>query len=115
MAHESLRVQFWVWDETGPYFGMPIKNFVGWSVTGLVFMLASRALWREDVNAHRFSTRVPLVVYAANLAFAMVLSAGVDLWLPIVLAAVLGLVPAVIAAWPERRSPAPRLRWQQDA
>jgi putative membrane protein len=115
MAHESLRVQFWVWDETGPYFGMPVKNFIGWSVTGLVFMLASRALWREDVDVDRFSVRLPLVVYATNLAFAMVLSAGVDLWLPIVLAAVLGLMPAAIAAWPEHRSPATRLRWQQDA
>jgi len=115
MAHESLRIQFWVWDETGPYFGMPIKNFIGWSVTGLVFMLASRALWREDVDAQRLSVNVPLVVYAANLAFAMVLSAGVGLWLPIVLAVVLGLVPAAIAAWPERRFPAAGLRWQQDA
>jgi uncharacterized membrane protein len=115
MAHESLRIQFWVWDETGPYFGMPVKNFIGWSVTGLVFMAASRALWREEVDVHRLSMNVPLIVYAANVVFAMVLSAGVGLWLPIVLAAVLGLIPAAMAAWPARRSPAARLRWQQDA
>jgi len=26
MADPSLLVQFWTWDETGPYFGMPIQN-----------------------------------------------------------------------------------------
>ena len=31
MADPSLRVQFWTWHETGPYFGMPIQNLVGWS------------------------------------------------------------------------------------
>ena len=29
MAHESLRVQFWVWEESRPYFGMPLKNLAG--------------------------------------------------------------------------------------
>lgn len=96
MAHESLRVQFWVWDETGPYFGMPIKNFIGWSVTGLAFMAVSRALWREEVKPQSEDLRLPLAVYGVNLAFAMVLSAGVDLWVPILLAAVLGLLPPLL-------------------
>lgn len=115
MAHESLRIRFWVWDETGPYFGMPVKNFVGWTVTALVFMVVSRLLWREEAEVRRRSLQLPLVVYAANLAFAMVLSAGVGLWLPIVLAAVLGLAPAALAARPVQPAPAGRLRWQQDA
>lgn len=97
MAHESLAVKFWIWDETGPYFGMPIKNFVGWSVTGLLFMALSRALWRRPVAAERVPVGFPLAVYAANVAFAMALSASVDLWLPIVLAAVFGLAPACLA------------------
>jgi carotene biosynthesis associated membrane protein len=99
MAHESLRVQFWVWDETGPYFGMPVKNFLGWSVTGLLFMVISHFLWREDVRPQSVPTLFPLAVYTANVVFAMVLSAGVDLWMPILLAAVLGVIPAVLAAY----------------
>jgi carotene biosynthesis associated membrane protein len=98
MAHESLRVQFWVWDETGPYFGMPVKNFIGWSVTGLLFMAISRILWREDVKPQAVPMLFPLAVYTANVVFAMVLSAGVDLWMPILLAAVLGLIPAIVVA-----------------
>lgn len=106
MAHDSLRVQFWVWDETGPYFGMPIKNFVGWSVTGLVFMALSRWLWREGIDLRRAEPRIPVVVYAVNLVWAMVLSASAGLWIPILLAAALGLAPAIVAL----RTPSPRGR-----
>jgi putative membrane protein len=104
MAHDTLRVRFWVWDETGPYFGMPIKNFIGWSVTGLVFMAVARFLWRKDVDPRATEARIPAVIYGLNLVWAMVLSASVDLWIPILLAAVLGLAPAILAL----RDPAPR-------
>jgi len=114
MAHESLRVQFWIWDQTGPYFGMPIKNFIGWSVTGLLFMTISRALWRSDAAPRATPMRLPLAIYAANLAFAMVLSAGVDLWIPIFLSAFLGLLPAAFAIRSRPRTPVPTLRWADD-
>jgi putative membrane protein len=115
MAHESLRIQFWTWDETGPYFGMPVKNFIGWSLTGLVFMALSRWLWRDDIDPDTTPMRLPFAVYAVNLIFAMVLSAGVGLWLPILLALVLGLAPAAIIFWPRSRESAPSLRLSPDA
>ncbi len=108
MAHESLRVQFWIWDETGPYFGMPIKNFIGWTVTGLVFMALSRFLWREEVEPRGLDLRLPLAIYAVNLIWAMVLSASVDLWLPILLSAVLGLAPALLVLRQPRHRDQPR-------
>jgi putative membrane protein len=114
MAHESLRVRFWVWEETGPYFGMPVKNFVGWSLTGLLFMAVSRLLWRRDVYPGTVSARFPLAVYAANMAFAMVLSGAVDLWLPVLLAVALGLLPASLTLVDRPAAPRPRLRWAQD-
>jgi putative membrane protein len=113
MAHESLDVQFWVWDETGPYFGMPIKNFIGWSVTGLLFMAVSRLLWREDADPGADWLRLPAAVYAANLVFAMVISAGVGLWFPILLAVLLGLVPAALAVVPRWSMSFRRLRWAE--
>lgn len=100
MAHESLSIQFWVWDESGPYMGMPTKNFVGWALTGLLFMLVSRLLWKEEVETRKISMTIPFAIYAANLGFAMVLSAAVGLWVPIVLALILGLLPAMIAILP---------------
>jgi carotene biosynthesis associated membrane protein len=102
MAHESLPIQFWVWHQSGPYFGMPIQNFLGWIGTGLVFMAVSRVLWRRDVAPDETPTSYSLLMYAANLLFAMVLSASVDLWAPIVAATILGLVPAALA-WQRTR------------
>ncbi len=116
MAHESLHIKFWIWDETGPYFGMPVKNFIGWSLTGLAFMAVSRWIWGEDVETDDMPMLFPYVVYAANLAFAIVLSANVSLWIPIILSLVLGLLPATLAlngTWP-RRLEVRQVRLSQD-
>ena len=107
MAHQSLPVKFWEWSETGPYFGMPIQNFAGWSATGLLFMALSRWAWRRDADPEqdRLAVWFPLIVYTANTFFAMALSASVGLWIPIVLTALLGLVPATLAWRPDPGGP----------
>jgi putative membrane protein len=115
MANHALRIQFWVWHTSGSYFGMPIQNLVGWSVTGLVFMSLSRLLWRKEVAFSLARDPMPLLIYGANLAFAMILSLGVNLWMPVVLSAVLGLLPAAFATGPDRWFPVRHLRWIQDA
>jgi len=97
MAHESLAVQFWTWSETGPYFGMPIKNFVGWTFTAAAFMAVSRLLWRADPESHEYPGWLPFTVYLANVIFAIALSLSVDLWEPALLAVVFGVVPAALA------------------
>ena len=33
----STVLSLWVWESPGPYFGVPIMNFVGWFVTGFIF------------------------------------------------------------------------------
>jgi putative membrane protein len=98
MAHDSLAIQFWTWFESGPYFGMPLKNFVGWALTAVLFMSVSRLLWRRDVRSTGYSSAVPFAVYLVNMLFAMVLSAGVDLWGPVLLAIIFGIIPAAIAS-----------------
>ena len=97
MAHEDLGVRFWEWNETGPYFGMPVQNYVGWAATGLLFMAISRGLWGDVPDPNRSEIWVPLGIYVANTVFAMALSASVDLYTPIALSAVLGLLPALLA------------------
>jgi carotene biosynthesis associated membrane protein len=102
MAHPRLPVQFWVWHETGPYFGMPIKNFAGWSATALAFMAFSRWLWHADLDPTSYTAAIPLGVYAANMGFATVLSVSVGLWQPPLLAIVCGLLPALLV-WRQPR------------
>lgn len=108
MAHDSLLIKFWIWDETGPYFGMPVKNFIGWTATALAFMAVSRLIWGEDIEVEEVPMTFPWAIYTANLAFAIVLSAGVSLWIPIVLSLVLGLIPATLAIRSSLRLPASR-------
>lgn len=94
MAHTEMPVRFWIWEETGAYLGMPLKNFGGWALTGLPFMAVSRLLWRRDAAITADHMWFPFAVYASNVGFAIALSASVGLWVPIILAVLLGLVPA---------------------
>lgn len=108
MAHDSLAVRFWVWSETGPYFGMPIKNFVGWTLTAAAFMAVSRWLWRDDPDSREYPAWLPFTVYLANVIFGIALSLSVGLWEPALLALVFGVVPAALAwrvQWLARRTP----------
>lgn len=97
MASQNLPVQFWKWNEPGPYFGMPISNLIGWSVTGLLFMSVSCLLWRRNVEISSLKTWLPFGVYAANTCFAIVLTLGAGIWLPSLMALLLGLLPATFA------------------
>lgn len=104
MAHESLDVKFWAWSETGPYFGMPLQNFLGWTLTAIVFMTVARLLWMGDPTIDRGRLRIwfPFTVFAFNIFFASALSASVGLWTPILLAVVFGLLPAALVLIPGR-------------
>ena len=43
----SSLTTYWRWEETGPYYGMPWMNLVGWFVTGLALMGAIEFLTRR--------------------------------------------------------------------
>jgi len=107
MAHPGLALNFWTWHQAGPYFGMPIQNFVGWTATGLAFMGISRRLWGTQVPT--ISAQIPLAVYALNVAFAMVLSAAGGVWPPIAIVLfALALVTAfTLLELPRRVRPMP--------
>jgi len=64
---------YWIWGTSGPYYGMPLLNLVGWYVTGLALMgllVALRA--GEWIDALPSSALRALgVIYAANLVLPM--------------------------------------------
>ncbi|MFL5657563.1 MAG: carotenoid biosynthesis protein [Ktedonobacteraceae bacterium] len=97
MASPRLPIHFWIWYQNGPYFGMPISNLVGWSLTGLIYMGISRLLWRTNLDAQRITVWLPFGIYAANTGFAIVLTLSAGLWIPVLMAVVLGLMPASLA------------------
>jgi uncharacterized membrane protein len=84
----SYATKYWVWGETGPYYGMPLLNLFGWYVTGLVLMGALAAL-RSEAWIRELSPRWLAGFYLANLALPLGMSAAAGLW---------GAVAATIAA-----------------
>ena len=95
-APQMQYIHFWVWHETGPYFGMPLRNLIGWFGTGLAFIALGRAAWRER-TAPSAAALLPFVVYAVNVAWSMVLSSAAGMWPTAVAAVAFSLVPAAAA------------------
>jgi uncharacterized membrane protein len=101
-------VKAWVWESGGPYFGIPIQNYVGWLVTTFTVYLAYRATEQRRAGA---AVAPPLGAKVAALpvaAYGLMLIAdllsGVA---PAGLAAIGTLAmgpPFAVAAWRLRRS-----------
>ena len=104
-APQMQYIHFWIWHESGPYFGMPLRNLAGWFGTGLLFVTVGRLLWRERV-APVAPVMLPFVVYAVNVAWSMVLSVSAGMWPTAIAAIVLALLPAAFALARSRTAPA---------
>jgi putative membrane protein len=107
MASDRIQTQFWIWHEHGVYFGMPLRNLVGWLGTGLTFIAVARAAWRAGFDATRVSMLLPFGVYAINVIWAMALSLSVGLWPTALAAIVFSLAPATLAVLSPARRPLP--------
>ena len=106
MAHRTLAVRFWEWHVDGLYFGMPVRNYIGWAFTALLFITLSRLSWgREGIDPRRVPVMLPVLLYGSNIVFASVLSLSVSLWLPIVLCVGLILLPVAVALLMRRAEP----------
>jgi uncharacterized membrane protein len=65
----SKVTSYWVWGESGSYYGMPWMNLFGWGVTGLVLFLILSRWVPNPKGAVRFSVLVYLVNFALPLGF----------------------------------------------
>ncbi|MEQ9371686.1 MAG: carotenoid biosynthesis protein [Coleofasciculus chthonoplastes F3-SA18-01] len=96
-AMSQASVPFWLWEQPGAFFGMPYQNFAGWLGTGAVFMAVAALFWQKTPMAlSRSQLGLPLAVYLSNFVFAAVMSIGAQIWIPIGLGILLGVVPAVV-------------------
>jgi uncharacterized membrane protein len=113
------RVRAWIWESGGPYFGIPIQNYLGWLVTTFTVYLAYRAIEQRLAPAPAGAmgpAQASLPVAAYGLMLVSNLVSGVA---PAGLAVIGTLAmgpPLAIAAWrlaqgrtsrkPEARQPA---------
>jgi uncharacterized membrane protein len=75
----SYATRYWLWGESGPYYGMPWLNLFGWYVTGVA--LAAVLAWR---GAEQWTSRISpgwwLAFYGANLLLPLGMCAAAGLW-----------------------------------
>jgi putative membrane protein len=103
MAAPNLQyIHFWVWHETGPYFGMPLRNLAGWFGTGLTYIAVGRLAWNE-ADPPRVPVAVPYAVYAINIVWSMILSIAAGMWPTAIAAILVSLLPAALAFTGARR------------
>lgn len=76
MSHAT---RYWIWGETGAYYGMPWLNLFGWYVTGLALM-GALALLRADAWVAELPPRWLALFYLANLLLPLGMSAAAGLW-----------------------------------
>ena len=77
---------FWVWPEDGPYYGVPVSNYLGWlfssSVAAAILLVLGRQRWRSVP---------PLPGLLDSALVAVAFWVGVDLFSGLLLPAVLGI------------------------
>jgi len=67
----SRVTSYWVWGETGAYYGMPWMNLLGWGVTGLVLFILLHYLAPDPFSGVRFAASVYVVNFALPLGFCL--------------------------------------------
>ncbi len=96
-AMSQTTVPFWVWEQPGPFFGMPYENFAGWFGTGVVFMTVATLIWRaKPLTLPSSQLGLPFAIYLSNFTFATVTSLAAGIYIPILLGLVLGILPLLV-------------------
>lgn len=75
----SFLTPYWRWAESGPYYGMPWVNLLGWYLTGLVIMSVLDALG-ERLGLTTLPTRWMLAYYGLVLLMPLGMVAAAGLW-----------------------------------
>ncbi|HSG46460.1 MAG TPA: carotenoid biosynthesis protein, partial [Longimicrobiales bacterium] len=99
----SFLTPYWRWAESGPYYGMPWVNLLGWYLTGLVIMSVLDALGPR-LGLATLPARWMLAYYGLVLLMPLGMVAAAGLW-PAVVATVAGVGLCTFLA---RRGLAPR-------
>lgn len=109
---------YWLWDETGRYYGVPLKNFAGWFVAAWVInACVAWALWGRRAPSFPVPPFIPMSLFWATVVMFAVIAlfrgypAATLIGLTL---AVCGIAPAIRRGWHRRDArshrPAPSTR-----
>jgi putative membrane protein len=104
----SYLTPYWIWENPGPFYGMPWVNLAGWMGTSLVLMVALELLNARSWTA-RLDVRWVLAYYLTVLFMPVGMLAASGLWLAILVTGLALLIPlgVVILSMNARRSSEP--------
>ena len=88
----SRLTPYWVWENPGPYYGMPWVNLAGWMGTGLVLMGILEAL-KVGQWTSRLDVRWILAYYLVVLLMPVGMLAASGIWTPILVTGVALILP----------------------
>ena len=95
---------------TGFFYGMPLTNWIGWLLTGLIVARAMLAIVPPSAWAERVApSRLPLVLYAANGVLPLLICIGRGMWWAVLFGAIAMGVPLLLAMRRSARAPARRV------
>jgi bisanhydrobacterioruberin hydratase len=93
------RLGYWRWIETGAYYGVPARNFLGWFLVSFMIFGIVRQHLQSDLWARSVGLSILLFFTVIALAYQLALAAGVGL--------VLALVHLALAVIIHRRQAGP--------
>jgi uncharacterized membrane protein len=103
----SFATKHWIWYTNGPYFGMPLSNWVGWFLTGSLIARTLLAIVPPEAFARAISpSRLPIALYAVNAVMPVALCMRHGLWPAGLIGALVMMVPVTMAL--VERTPAPQ-------
>ena len=75
----SYATSYWIWESSGPFYGMPWVNLGGWLLTSVAIMAILEAMegrtWIDGLPGSWLA-----VFYASNVLLAVGIAAGAGLW-----------------------------------
>jgi putative membrane protein len=76
----SKVTSYWIWGESGSYYGMPWMNLLGWCVTGLVLFIMLAKIAPAPRSQVRFAIWVYIINFALPLGFCVLNQYWLAVW-----------------------------------
>jgi putative membrane protein len=89
----SFLTPYWVWENPGPFYGMPWVNLAGWMGTGLLLMGILEVLKVQSWTS-RLDVRWVLAYYLVVLLMPAGMLAAAGVWVPVAVTALALALPA---------------------
>ena len=100
----SAATSHWIWHQPGFFYGMPLINWFGWYVTGVVVARAMLAVASPTAFATRVSPAwLPVALYAVNGVMPVAMTARASMWWAAILGALAMGIPIWLAVRARRR------------